>query len=296
MVKTLWDHTYYIPASKAKTVKPVRDLIIALGGPFSRVHSPVIVTSSVGGLYPYDTKDARGTAIAQWVRAHLDVWSTQRPLSSKAMRRALIERISLYRFAVRQRFSQLRGEFALWGEFYESNVVYANNKGEVVPLFEAGRAARRRETRVTPIFLERGATRADPVDGVAPSFLAVRFNRVSRVASKSIANSGALVVKQKRAKVPNMVPIRILSEELDPLYAVKNYLAPAQPTLYASGFMQALEIHVDPLLQNDRPKNKLAEVMSVSLSRRLLRTQSTLVLPAQVNLTLITNSYDVVHS
>lgn len=36
--------------------------------------------------------------------------------------------------------------------------------------------------------------------------------------------------------------------------------------------------------------------MPVSLSRRLLRTKKTLVIPAHVNLTVITNSYDVVHS
>jgi ribonuclease BN (tRNA processing enzyme) len=38
------------------------------------------------------------------------------------------------------------------------------------------------------------------------------------------------------------------------------------------------------------------DVLEVQLSRRLLRTTKTLVLPAQVNMTLITNSYDVVHS
>jgi hypothetical protein len=32
------------------------------------------------------------------------------------------------------------------------------------------------------------------------------------------------------------------------------------------------------------------------LSKRLLRTKKILVLPAHVNLTLITNSYDVTHS
>lgn len=39
-----------------------------------------------------------------------------------------------------------------------------------------------------------------------------------------------------------------------------------------------------------------AELVPVTLARRLLRTKRTLVLPAHVNLTVITNSYDVVHS
>ncbi len=38
------------------------------------------------------------------------------------------------------------------------------------------------------------------------------------------------------------------------------------------------------------------ELVPVNLARRLLRTKRTLVLPAHVNITLVTNSYDVVHS
>ena len=45
--------------------------------------------------------------------------------------------------------------------------------------------------------------------------------------------------------------------------------------------------------KNNKYKN---ELISVTLARRLLRTKRTLILPVHVNLTLITNSYDVVHS
>jgi len=38
------------------------------------------------------------------------------------------------------------------------------------------------------------------------------------------------------------------------------------------------------------------EIVPVNLARRLLRVKRTLVLPAHVNITLISNSYDVVHS
>jgi hypothetical protein len=44
-------------------------------------------------------------------------------------------------------------------------------------------------------------------------------------------------------------------------------------------------------------KNKLkSENVALPLSKRMLRTKRILVLPAHVNLTAITNSYDVVHS
>ncbi len=47
------------------------------------------------------------------------------------------------------------------------------------------------------------------------------------------------------------------------------------------------------VIKNNKYKN---ELIPVTLARRLLRTKRTLVLPAHINITLITNSYDVVHS
>ena len=38
------------------------------------------------------------------------------------------------------------------------------------------------------------------------------------------------------------------------------------------------------------------ELVPLTLARRLLRTKRTLVLPAHINITVVTNSYDVVHS
>ena len=46
-------------------------------------------------------------------------------------------------------------------------------------------------------------------------------------------------------------------------------------------------------IKNNKYKN---ELIPVTLARRLLRTKRTLVLPVHINITLITNSYDVVHS
>lgn len=46
-------------------------------------------------------------------------------------------------------------------------------------------------------------------------------------------------------------------------------------------------------VKNNKFKN---ELIPVTLARRLLRTKRTLVLPAHINITLITSSYDVVHS
>jgi len=44
-------------------------------------------------------------------------------------------------------------------------------------------------------------------------------------------------------------------------------------------------------------KNKMRdELTNLVLSKRMLRTRRTLVLPAHLNITAITNSFDVVHS
>jgi len=63
------------------------------------------------------------------------------------------------------------------------------------------------------------------------------------------------------------------------------------------GFYLNDEIKLQYNLYNSIKNNKYKhEMIPVSLAKRLLRTKRTLVLPAHVNLTLITGSYDVVHS
>lgn len=50
------------------------------------------------------------------------------------------------------------------------------------------------------------------------------------------------------------------------------------------------------LYANVRNNKYKTELIPVTLAKRLLRVKRSLVLPAHINLTLITNSYDVVHS
>jgi hypothetical protein len=45
-----------------------------------------------------------------------------------------------------------------------------------------------------------------------------------------------------------------------------------------------------------KKNKKRADLIPVTLARRIVRTKKTLVLPAHVNVTLITNSFDIVHS
>jgi hypothetical protein len=61
-------------------------------------------------------------------------------------------------------------------------------------------------------------------------------------------------------------------------------------------FSEKTDIDKYNLYTSVRTNKYKNEMIPVTLARRLLRTKRTLILPAHINITLITNSYDVVHS
>ena len=63
-----------------------------------------------------------------------------------------------------------------------------------------------------------------------------------------------------------------------------------------SNFIQNDNIDKYNLYTGVRTTRNKSESNSITTSRRLLRTKRTLILPAHINITLITSSYDVVHS
>jgi heme/copper-type cytochrome/quinol oxidase subunit 2 len=110
-----------------------------------------------------------------------------------------------------------------------------------------------------------------------------------RVNKSDIAFKTSLVepfwgFRQKRYK-----KMRYFSFPLHPKYNSITYT-------YVRNFLHNQPIKTYKLytaIKNNKYKN---ELMPVTLARRLLRTKRTLVLPAHINMTLITNSYDVIHS
>ena len=65
---------------------------------------------------------------------------------------------------------------------------------------------------------------------------------------------------------------------------------------YIEQFSNKIDIDKYNLYTGVKNNKYKTEMIPVTLARRLLRTKRTLVLPAHINITLITNSYDVVHS
>ena len=105
-----------------------------------------------------------------------------------------------------------------------------------------------------------------------------------------------MVLKQKRYKRKKILPqrARLFKNEVD-LAADKIKFAD-RPCFVSTNFLESLNFEPTKLYRAMKKNKVRHEDMPVQLSRRLLRTKKTLVLPAHVNVTVVTNSYDVVHS
>lgn len=125
----------------------------------------------------------------------------------------------------------------------------------------------------------------------------IRFgDSESVVRGKPTPHSTFLIMKQKRYTRKKMINPRykFFRKENGKLTKIVKYSG--RPVLSENSLI--VENDFNPIKQYNflKKKKKRHETISVVLSRRMLRTKRTLVLPAHVNLTAITNSYDVIHS
>ena len=124
-----------------------------------------------------------------------------------------------------------------------------------------------------------------------------RYNiEESKIQHKNLPNTPYLTLKQKRYKKKKIIPSRIKYYSDGEGNKTRRIRYSGKPILIDNKiFSDNLE---DPTIQYRMlKKNKIRhDLIPVTLARRILRTKKTLVLPAHVNITLITNSYDIVHS
>jgi len=124
-----------------------------------------------------------------------------------------------------------------------------------------------------------------------------RFNEPeSETKHRLTPNSSFLTIRQKRYKRRKVILPRTVFKK-DPEGNVTKNVKSANYT-----FLSQNKI----ILENDFnaskryrffKKNKVRdELTNLVLSKRMLRTRRTLVLPAHINITAITNSFDVIHS
>jgi hypothetical protein len=136
-----------------------------------------------------------------------------------------------------------------------------------------------------------------PITDDSTDLFAVRFsNPESTVCYKPLPHATFLTIKQKRYSRKKVIfPRNIMSRD-DLGKLTKRIKMSGKLMLYNNDFW--VENYGDATKQyrSFKKNKKRYENTSVLLSRRMLRTRRTLVLPAHVNLTAVTNSYDVIHS
>lgn len=125
----------------------------------------------------------------------------------------------------------------------------------------------------------------------------IRFNNNdTTIKHKSIPYSTFLTIKQKRYKRKKAIPLTIKYYKDEFGNKTKKVKTASKPFLLNNSIF--IEDFGDPTKQYRLlKKNKVrTEVVPVTLAKRLLRVKRTLILPAHMNITFITNSYDVIHS
>jgi len=122
------------------------------------------------------------------------------------------------------------------------------------------------------------------------------FQFDASIEDKNLPHNNSLTIKQKRYKRRKLINPRVKFYKNKTGELTKNIKYMNNLELVDSTFLDKSKVN-QTLQYNDFKKLKIKnETSSVSLSKRMLRTKRTLVLPAHVGITAITNSYDVVHS
>lgn len=125
----------------------------------------------------------------------------------------------------------------------------------------------------------------------------VRFNSGnSNIQSKNVPNTTYMSIKQKRYERKKTIN-PIIKYEKDSLgNKTKKIKYSGKTILLNNSIFEDYIKDATSYYRMMKKNKKRSELISVNLSRRILRTKRTLVLPAHTNITLITNSFDIVHS
>lgn len=179
-----------------------------------------------------------------------------------------------------------------------NNNSYSNKISYYSDFIESSRYIKKQQGILLPIrLIKLNQKWNDSNDFTNLDLFRIRFNSGnSNIQSKNVPNTTYMSIKQKRyERKKNISPITKMVKE--------NYGANSKKIRY-SGKTILLNNSIFEDYINDatsyyrmmKKNKKRSELISINLSRRILRTKRTLVLPAHTNITLITNSFDIVHS
>jgi heme/copper-type cytochrome/quinol oxidase subunit 2 len=178
--------------------------------------------------------------------------------------------------------------------------IYGNILYNYNDFLEVNRWAKRGQGTNTPVRLIKypisNKTNFDFNKDVLELFRFRFTDNETTIKHKPVPHSTFLTMKQKRYKRRKTIPTRVKFEKDVKGNNTKKVRWSANPYLFNNESI--IQDFGNPTKQyNFFKKNKVrSELTSVVLSKRMLRTRRTLVLPAHVNITAVTNSYDVVHS
>lgn len=125
----------------------------------------------------------------------------------------------------------------------------------------------------------------------------IRFNYgSSTLQTKNVPDTTYMVIKQKRyERKKTILPLtKNVKTEINGTITKTRYSG--KTILLNNSIFEDYISDATSYYRMLKKNKKRSELISVNLSRRILRTKRTLVLPAHTNITLITNSFDIVHS
>jgi hypothetical protein len=113
---------------------------------------------------------------------------------------------------------------------------------------------------------------------------------------KTVPHSSYLTIKQKRYTKKKDIPTITKYLKDSNGNKTKTVRYSGKPILFNNSIFEQNSEDPIVLYRLIKKNKKRNELIPVNLARRIIRTKRTLVLPAHVNITIITNSFDVVHS
>ena len=177
-----------------------------------------------------------------------------------------------------------------WNEILDFNY---NNINRFTDFVENTRFVKRSYGNLSPIRIIKN-TFSDSLNNDLQLFK-FRFNSNNISLKNKVAPGNIyLTLKQKKYKIQKNIRLKTKSIHIDNSSSKikKNWT----PRLIDNSIFDDNSENATQQYRLMKKNKKRQEVFSVALNRRLLRTKRTLVVPAHVNITAITNSYDIVHS
>lgn len=198
--------------------------------------------------------------------------------------------VKKYSMSVRNLFNSLfsnksnNSNFSMYADYEESSRSIKRTQGVVLPL------------RIVKYPFGLDNTFETNYNVTKLNLFDLHFNDVENsLKHKSVPHSTYFSVKQKRYAKKDAINT-ITKYNYDENGNKKGVRYTGKPILLNNSIFE--QNSEDPIIlyRLMKKNKKRSDLIPVTLARRILRTKRTLVLPAHVNITLVTNSFDIVHS